>query len=182
MAANVKGKKGAKPKKAKKKAAPKAPKASGPALDAKTSPTRAASVCPASVLEALDKRCTNIEKGMTSDRGTLGQIISDAVGRHNLHAPAFKQIRRMRKWPDTKIAEWKFNFDAYWASFKMDDLTADLDLGDREPESAPTKRSRKKPEPAEANLADAMGEAMEADKPEYGPDAEMSDEERAALH
>jgi uncharacterized protein (UPF0335 family) len=189
MAANVKGKKGAKPKKAKKKAAPKvSAKASGPTLDAATSPTRAASAISKPDLLKILKRCSSLDSSLASTRGDIAAIVQDAEARHNLHRKAFSLCRRLHRMDDTKLAEFLYHFDVYREHLELDaaageDLFEDRPPAEPEPGAEPDKPKRSRRKTPEPSLADAMGEAMEADKPEFGPDAEkVDDEERAALH
>lgn len=205
MAANVKGKKGAKPKKAKKKAAPKASaKTSGPTLDAATSPTRAASAISKPDLLRILKRCSSLDSSLASTRGDIAAIVQDAEARQNLHRKAFSLVRRLHRMDETKLCEFLYHFDVYREHLELDaaagadmfrgsgrlgtgdgsPLAETLASGDAMASAAPLRRSRSRKAKGEPGptLADAMGEAMEADKPEFGPDAEKVDEEHSALH
>ena len=175
MAANVKKSKGKPKPKAKKKAKSTKKAASGPVLERTASPP---GLCPPDVMVDIADKCDAIAKTMDSKRGTIGQMISDAATRHNLHPAAFKILCKIRKWPEAKIAEWQINFEHGWRALGLNKMTGQLDLGDREEpteeEAAPLadkpKRSRSR-KGADQPLADAMGEAIAADQPEFGPEA-----------
>jgi hypothetical protein len=56
--------------------------------------------------------------------GHLGQKIAEAVENKNLHAPAFRQMIRLRKMDPLKLRSYLDAFDYYRDVLKLDDLKA----------------------------------------------------------
>lgn len=72
-------------------------------------------------------------------KGEMGQAIADAVSKHNLHAGAFKLVRKLQKMDAVKLLAFLTHLDDYRQKLELDKLAGEsLDLdgaGDGESES-----------------------------------------------
>lgn len=69
-------------------------------------------------------------------KGEYGQVIADAVSKHNLHAAAFKLAKKLAGYDAVKLSAFLVHFDDYRTKLELDKMAGDP-LPMEEPEEEP---------------------------------------------
>lgn len=79
---------------------------------------------PATVLASLISQQQTNKSELDTLKGEMGDRISKAVDKHNLHAPVFKLIAKLRRMDAVKLMAFLTHFDDYRAKLELDKLAA----------------------------------------------------------
>lgn len=91
---------------------------------------------PKTVLTSLLSKSKEAKGELDSIKGAMGERISSAVEKHNLHAGAFKLVGKLERMDAVKLAAWLVHFDDYRMKLELDKMAAPdlpgMDDGDGE--------------------------------------------------
>lgn len=85
----------------------------------------------ANVLKTLISKGKSADAEIAETRGGYGATIADAVDKHNLHAGAFKLVRKWQRMDAVKLMALLTHLDDYRAKLELDKLVA-ADLPEQE--------------------------------------------------
>jgi len=96
---------------------------------------------PKTVLTSLLSKSKEAKGELDSIKGAMGERISSAVEKHNLHAGAFKLVGKLERMDAVKLAAWLVHFDDYRMKLELDKMAAPdlpgMDEGDGETKRPP---------------------------------------------
>lgn len=95
-------------------------------------PTASARVISKTALNNLIDALEGPASKINAAKQSMGGTISAAVNTQNLHKGAFRDIHRLHRMDDVKLAEYLLHFDTMREHLGLDKRTKGLDLGDRE--------------------------------------------------
>lgn len=98
----------------------------------------------ASVLKSLISKSKTAKAKMDGIKGDIGEDISSAVDKHNLHAGAFKMAAKLERMDAVKLMAWLTHFDDYRSKLELDKAAAanipGLEDGDDKPKGDDTEK------------------------------------------
>lgn len=76
------------------------------------------------VLKSLISQSNTARSEMDTVKGEIGEKISNAVSKHNLHAGAFKLVNKLQRMDAVKLMAFLTHFDDYRVKLELDRLAA----------------------------------------------------------